>query len=384
MSSAPVQLHQRIQYLDVLRGFAISGVLFAYVFWNLGTESSSTYTTFDRILDQVGNFLIDSKCYTILACLFSVGFVLHMNKSSDLAKSLQTYRRRLLGLFIIGMLHALLLRNGDILAPYAILTFAVTFFFGSSKRAIISFIILLFLIQAELPQVLLSCGIPLPERPAIAGNYWVENFAWVEYWFITSIFFWETTLILLLIGLLIGRTFIQKRKKLSNQKLMVIAIVGFTIGALSYLAKTSFQSRIEALPDIGNSYMIRAIVYSLLDLAHKFGMASCFASIVFLLAKHFRLALFANLGRMSLTNYVAQAAIIVPFCLAFDVFDHITPTIALVMTAAIWIWQVIFCSLWLARHQFGPLEWLLRRFTYGKMSVKKEQNHLSNLFLPRL
>jgi len=57
MSSAPVQLHQRIQYLDVLRGFAISGVLFAYVFWNLGTEPSSTYSTFDTILDQVEIFL---------------------------------------------------------------------------------------------------------------------------------------------------------------------------------------------------------------------------------------------------------------------------------------------------------------------------------------
>jgi uncharacterized protein len=368
----------------VLRGFAITGVLFAYVFWNLGTEPSSTYTTFDNILDQVGYFLIDSKCYTILACLFSVGFVLHMNKSSDLAKSLQTYRRRLLGLFIIGMLHALLLRNGDILAPYAILTFAVTFFYGSSKRAIIFFIILVFLIQAELPQVWLAFELPLPERPVIAGNYWVENFGWVKYWYVTSVFFWETTLILLLIGLLIGRTFIQRRKKLSNQKLIAIAIIGFTIGTFSYLAKTSYQSKIEALPDVGNTYVIRVIVHSLLGLMHKIGMASSFASIVFLLAKNFRLALFANLGRMSLTNYVVQAVIIVPFCLAFDLFDHITPTIALVMTAAIWVWQALFCSWWLARHQFGPLEWLLRRFTYGKIGIAKEKNHLSQLISARL
>ena len=62
MSSAPVQPHQRIQYLDVVRGFAITGVLIAYVFWNLGTAPAATYTRFDKILDEAGFFLIDSKC----------------------------------------------------------------------------------------------------------------------------------------------------------------------------------------------------------------------------------------------------------------------------------------------------------------------------------
>src|SRR5262245_1418885 len=81
MSSAPVQLNRRIQYLDILRGIAISGVLFAFAFWNLGTEPKDSWTRFDKILDEVGAFLIDSKCYTTLACLFAIGFVLHMDKT---------------------------------------------------------------------------------------------------------------------------------------------------------------------------------------------------------------------------------------------------------------------------------------------------------------
>src|SRR5215470_16012156 len=88
MSSAPVQLNQRIQYLDVLRGIAISGVLFALAFWNLGTEPTQNWTSFDKILDQAGTFFIDSKCYTTLACLFAIGFVLHMDKTGDKARSL--------------------------------------------------------------------------------------------------------------------------------------------------------------------------------------------------------------------------------------------------------------------------------------------------------
>src|SRR6476620_9696838 len=227
MSSAPVQLNQRIQYLDILRGIAISGVLFAYVFWNLGTEPTANWTAFDKILDEAGFLMIDSKCYTTLACLFAVGFVLHMNKTNDKAKSLYTYRRRLLGLFIIGGLHALLLRNGDILAPYAITTFIVTFFHRASMRIITIALVTVFLIQALLPEVWFLSGHSFAQRPNTqGGNYWVENFQWLKYWYTTAVFFWGTTLLLLLFGLLLGKIFIQKQKTLTNRQFTVIIIVG--------------------------------------------------------------------------------------------------------------------------------------------------------------
>src|SRR5215510_8534534 len=121
MLSAPVQPGQRIQYLDILRGFAITGVLFAYVFWNLGTEPKTAWTAFDKIINEAGYFLVDSKFYTILACLFGAGFALHMAKPGDKSKSLFTYRKRLLGLLVLGGMHALLLRSGDVLVQYAVL-----------------------------------------------------------------------------------------------------------------------------------------------------------------------------------------------------------------------------------------------------------------------
>jgi uncharacterized protein len=44
------------------------------------------------------------------------------------------------------------------------------------------------------------------------------------------------------------------------------------------------------------------------------------------------------------------------------------------MSASIWIIEVVFSRLWLAHYRFGPLEWLLRRFTYGKSLVRKDVN----------
>jgi len=375
MSSVPVQPNQRIQYLDVIRGFAITGVLFAYIFWNLGTESSSVYTLFDNIINEAGNFLIDSKCYTLLSCLFAVGFVLHMNKPGDKARSLYIYRKRLLGLLIIGFLHALLLRNGDILVPYAILTFIVSFFYYSSNRTIIIVMSTLLVMQILLPLAWIPLGLSFPQRPADTGeNYWVQNFAWVKYWYTISIFIWEDNLILLFGGLLLGRIFIQNKTRPGNRQLKMIVLAGLTAGTAGYLLITVFPSWIKSLPDIGNTHIIRATTYRLSSLVHRLGMASAYAGIFFLLTRNFRLITLANLGRMSLSNYILQAIIVVPFCLAFNLFDHITPTLALLMTAVIWVLQVLFSRWWLKQHQFGPLEWLLRRFTYGKMLTSKKEN----------
>lgn len=388
MSSAPVQLNQRIQYLDVLRGIAISGVLFAFAFWNLGTEPTANWTSLDKILDQAGTFFIDSKCYTTLACLFAVGFVLHMNKTTDKGRSLYIsrksllglYRKRLLGLLIIGAFHALLLRNGDILAPYAITCFIVTFFYRASNRTIIVALIVVFLLQVLLPEIWLSLGLSFPKRPHLQGvNYLAENIQWVKYWYATSIFFWETTVFLLLVGLLVGRFFIQKKRKLSNRQLAAIIIVGFTVGAGSYLLYVVYPKQLENLPDIGKTYIVRSFAFGLLDLLHKIGMASAYASIVFLLIRRFSLSGFANLGRMSLTNYIIQAVVIIPVCILFNLFDHVTPTIALVMTGVIWVFQIFFSSWWLSCHKFGPVEWLLRWFTYGRTMTIKKQRELTEL-----
>jgi len=121
----------------------------------------------------------------------------------------------------------------------------------------------------------------------------------------------------------------------------------------------------------------------LVDLIHKIGLASAYASIVFLLIRRFSLSGFANLGRMSLTNYILQAVIIIPVCIVFNLFDHVTPTIALVMTGVVWVFQIFFSTWWLSRHKFGPLEWLLRWFTYGRtMAIEKEKEQMELVQVP--
>ena len=275
----------------------------------------------------------------------------------------------------------LLLRSGDVLVQYALLSFFVTIFYKASNRTIIIAMIITFLLGVFLPLAWRWWGFSFPQRPSSSGElYWVENFARVKFLYSIAIFYWETSLLLLLSGLLVGKIFIQKKIELSNDQLSIIIITGFVAGIISYVLLYVYPDQLGSLPDIGNTFIIRSTVYHLLDFIHKIGIASAYAGILFLLCRKFRLTALSNLGKMSLTNYISQSLVLVPVCLSFNLFDHITPTIALVIFVIFWIFQILFSKWWLKHHEFGPMEWLLRRFTYGELTSKKKENNHNRIY----
>ncbi len=68
-SLRPVQPGERIFALDVLRGFAMLGVLLAFAIWNLGNPPEQTYSRVDRIIEWAATVFVDTKAYTTLAIL---------------------------------------------------------------------------------------------------------------------------------------------------------------------------------------------------------------------------------------------------------------------------------------------------------------------------
>ena len=69
---------------------------------------------------------------------------------------------------------------------------------------------------------------------------------------------------------------------------------------------------------------------------------------------------------MALTNYLMQAALIVPLCLALGLFGRFTPSSSILLAVAVFAAiQLPFSLLWLRRFEFGPAEWLWRLLTYG-------------------
>lgn len=362
----PITPRERIIALDVLRGFAILGVLVAYCMWSLGTAPDDTFGQIDETLEAMAEFAVDGKFYTILAFLFGLGFSIQLGRAPDQLTAVRIYRRRLAALAGIGLVHALLLRNGDILLPYALTGFVLVPFRRSRDAVLLGAAFLILLLPYAASAAWDAAGIPMPQRPALAGApYLIENAAWVRYWYESAPFNWPINLTMFLFGLYAGRHRLLENLRSNPRKLMTIAIAGLLIGTAFYVIRGRLVESLSGGPitrtAIGLSYTV-----------HCWGLSGAYAAIL-LLALRYRhgaaaLMPLAAVGRLALTNYLTQAAIIVPLCLAFGWFDHFKPSTSLLLAFAVFgLVQLPLSIFWLRRFQFGPAEWLWRLLAYGRM-----------------
>lgn len=363
-NAQPVRPEERILALDVLRGFAMLGVLVAYCMWNLGTAPAETYSSADQLIDSVAAFAVDGKMYTILAFLFGVGFAIQLGRAGDGTVAVRFYRRRLAALAAIGLAHALLLRNSDILLPYALTGFLLIPFRRASNRILLVAALVVLLIPGMLGFLWKTFAIPFPERPQLADRpYLVENAAWVRYWFEIAPFTWPLNLVLFLIGFLAGRRQLPARLARDRGRLGAILLGGAIAGASFYLLRMRLLSEGASLP-------FRSSLIGMSFTFHCWGMASAYAASLLLALQASwgsrLLRPLAAIGRLALTNYLSQAAVIVPLCLLFGWFDRFTPTGALALALAVGALQLTFSTLWLRHYQYGPAEWFWRLLTYGR------------------
>ena len=76
----------------------------------------------------------------------------------------------------------------------------------------------------------------------------------------------------------------------------------------------------------------------------------------------------AAVGRMALTNYLAQTVIctFIFFGWGLGYFAQIERKWLPLFVVGVWVLQLMWSPWWLARYRFGPAEWLWRSLTYGR------------------
>ena len=86
---------------------------------------------------------------------------------------------------------------------------------------------------------------------------------------------------------------------------------------------------------------------------------------------HRRLAIFAPMGRMALTNYIMQSVILTSIFYGYagGYFGEISRAPQMLIVFAIIAVQLLFSSWWLTHYAFGPLEWLWRCLSYKKIQT---------------
>ncbi|MGF6275991.1 uncharacterized protein ABIB38_004397 [Massilia sp. UYP11] len=153
----PIPTHDRLDALDVLRGFALIGICIANVeFFNRPVaESGNGIPAGLHGLDWLTAFLVayvvSGKFWTIFSLLFGMGFALMLERSRTAERPfLPAYGRRIAVLGLFGLLHYLLLWSGDILISYAIGALALMLMLFARARWLIGALAACFLL-AQLP-----------------------------------------------------------------------------------------------------------------------------------------------------------------------------------------------------------------------------------------
>ena len=133
---APVGARERIEVMDVLRGFALLGILLMNIEAFVGpllesvTGVNPRFSGADRWMDAAIYVLVQGKFITLFSLLFGMGFAVMLERANAAgASGTALYARRLFALLAIGLVHAILIWSGDILVTYALLGFVLLLFF---------------------------------------------------------------------------------------------------------------------------------------------------------------------------------------------------------------------------------------------------------------
>lgn len=373
----PLSGAERLPLIDALRGVAILGVLVAYTMWNLGSPPADTWTGAERVVDKTLGILVDAKFFTMFAFLFGAGAAQQWRRFEESGRDVvAVHARRMAFLMAAGALHALLLRNGDILANYAILGLALIV----ARRARARWIVVAAIVLAVFPYAaflaLRAAHWKLASRPAVVPDvswrhYWADNLAWVRYRYLTEpLLSWPRALAVMLVGVLAERTRFLTRLahdwRLALRMLAVALPVAVASRAAVPLVAGWWSAR--------HAPLARGIVLDQTYWISAWSLAASYIAAFALLCRRpvwqARLGWLRAVGRMTFTNYLLQAAIIVPVCLALGLLDAVTPTRGLLLALGVGVIQVAFSVWWLRRFPYGPVEWAWRWATYGRGFVR--------------
>ena len=396
----PVSAQERIDLIDVVRGFALFGVLLANLVW-ITTDvvltdarlSQLPTAPLDRIVEPLVAFFVDHKFYTLFSFLFGLGFAIQLSRAEERRHNVvAVYARRVSILAVIGLLHIALVWYGDILLVYAIGGFGLLAVRHWNARLLIilAFTLALFA-RAAVGVFPLIAGASGTEQ--VAGE--VEEdadkerklaiFDGTSYRAIAreNASFYYRDIVAGSVGLfLLPQVFAR-------------FIFGLYVGRRNWAGRTTelrpilrrLLPRTIAVGVVGNGM---ALVIDHLQHAKVLGpdwywvhaaapveeagilaLALAYLSALVLLFHrsatwHRRLGYLAPVGRMALTNYLTHSVLyFVLFTgVGLGLYGEVGPASCVVLAVIIFAAQMTFSGWWLARYRFGPAEWVWRTLTY--------------------
>ena len=393
---APVAPDERIHALDLLRGWALFGVLWSNLNDWYGT--TDPVTSVDHALSWTQQYLIESRFYSLLIVLFGIGFGIQLTRAN--ARSIDvrnTYYRRSAALLTIGVVHGSLIWGGDILTIYALVSFALVMFRTASNRQLVTAAILLYVLGSPVIwDVMYLAGLRFPIQTApldlfFPNGSWLDverarlaqYLGWLRMWGLRS---YPGILSAFITGLWAVKSGYLRRvveNPASTRRLLLVAAIAAAVGYASW----TYADVLWPIPQPPSEYqphfpfpyfqlaVLRRAALTVFDWT-TVGSAIAYACALLLLSQRPRAARalrpLAAAGRMGLTTYLTQSVVCTLLFYSYGLgwYGTVGFTGMLVITLVIYACQMAASVWWLKRFRFGPAEWLWRTLTYGKLPMR--------------
>jgi uncharacterized protein len=366
---APVTAESRIKSLDVLRGFALLGILAVNAAYFAGPWQGAFNPLIEPLAIDgqtmwswfVMHVFFEFKCITLFSMLFGASIYLVGGERSDKSRG-AVLRRRLFWLMIFGLIHGLLIWYGDILLHYALAGFLVLF--ARSWKPATLFIVggILYLLafgmqtmsgplMSLVPQDQLG---PILEE--VRGVFSVSQ---------ADFDLMPRTISVMLIGMALFKVgFLSGRAPAWLYATMLLA-GALALALIGYQALINWNLRFDTLHMLGAGIAANAGLSIFVSLGY--------ASLLILLVKAGAQLLtepLAAVGRMAFTNYILQSLIMTTIFWGggrgLGLWGEVDRPTLWAIVLGVWALQLILSPLWLARFEMGPLEWIWRRLSYAK------------------
>jgi uncharacterized protein len=364
----------RIDSLDILRGFALLGMILVHFHQRMEADAEGI----EGLVGWIVWMGVEQKAWATFAILFGAGFAILIQRLE--AKHLPVaafYLRRLLGLFVIGVAVAVFW-GFQILMDYAIWGVPLLLLRKLSTATLFT-LALLSASAIHLSRIAEGPHEPANERiaersalreAAAQTSYPVLVRARARsllgtYRGIDGHFFIpNVNLALFILGLLAVRhgVLVDPRRH--------VRVIGTAIGA-GVLVWAASWWLIPLIPRDATPTPVASAIRSGFGLVTDIWLALAYVGTLLLLlayrpAWRTRLSFMGWAGRMALTNYILQAALIDAASSPYGLGARVRPYGVVVATAVLFGLQAHLSRLWFSRFRVGPVEWLLRSLTYGR------------------
>lgn len=402
---SPTRLDERVLELDVLRGFAVLGILvvnmkyFMTPFYPHAT-GLERWGAADHIVEDLILFLALGKFYTLFSFLFGMGLAIQMTRATIRGVAfVPLYVRRLGILLFIGLAHTFLVWVGDILAAYAALGFLLLLFRHRSETSLIRwsvfFLVLPIVINTALFGLVALAGMTPEAAAQLERNFAASAVTYQALAEQSLRVYAQGTFTEILAQRVQDFQFVVLRYLFNGNGPHIFAsfLFGLFVGRRGWFqGLPAYRSRIRTLlwwslvvGIVANAWLVIAETLSHPTRPSAMGilkaasfavgapaLSSCYVSAIVLLVQHERwrqrFAPLAAVGRLALSNYLGQSLLctLIFYSYGLGLYGTVGPAVGLAFTVGIWLLQLVLSAWWVERFRFGPVEWVWRSLTYLK------------------